>query len=465
MTTVQSRATSLDYTAFDGYIADAMPAWTEELLAFCAIPSEAGDTEALRAAADWVAARLRRLGATVDVVERDGAPPLVVGELGAGRTLLAVQHYDVQPAVPLELWTSPPYQPEVRDGRLYARGASDNKGELLARIWAVEAYLATIGDLPCRLRFLVQGEEEGGGANFGPLLDLRPGLREADGVLSEGGEIDGHGRPVVYGGVRGMVSFELVCRTIDYDAHSSLANLLPNAASRLVMALSTFWDAEGVPQITGLEEGVRPPTATDRALIEGSPLDEIDDLFGEYGTDRLVAGRRGVEALEVLTFGTTCNVQGLWSGYSGPGDKTITPAEAHARIDIRLIPSQQPDAVVAAVRRHLAGRGFGDIELIVSDESYPAWWTQADDPIIAAAIRASEAVLGTTAVQRLSAPGTEPLYDVCAPGNLPATSLGSSDEEARMHAPDESWSLAGAALAARMTARFFDEFAAIEEMP
>ncbi len=463
MTASQSRVTARDYAAFDRYIADAMSAWTDELVAFCAIPSEAGDAAALRAAGEWCAARLRRLGAVVDVVEKDGAPPLVVGGLGAGRTLLAVQHYDVQPAVPLELWTKPPYEPEVRGGRLYARGASDNKGELLARIWAVEAYLATLGDLPCRLRFLIQGEEEGGGSNFGPLLDLRPGLREADGVLSEGGEIDAHGRPVVYGGVRGMVSVELVCRTIAYDAHSSLANLLPNAASRLVAALATLWDAEGAPQIAGLEDGVRPPTAADTALLEGSPIDEIRDLFGVYGTDRLVAGREGLEALELLTFGTTCNLQGLWSGYTGPGDKTITPAEAHARLDVRLVPSQQPDVVVAAVRRHLENHGFGDIELIVSDENYPAWWTPADDPIIGAAIRASEAVLGTTAIQRLSAPGTEPLYDVCAEGNLPATSLGSSDDQARMHAPDESWSLAGAALAAQMTGRFFDEFAAIEE--
>ena len=440
-----------------------MPRWTDELLAFCAIPSEAGDTVALLAAASWITERLQRLPAIVDVVEKDGAPPLVVGELGAGRTLLAVQHYDVQPAVPLELWTSPAYQPEVRDGRLYARGASDNKGELMARIWAVEAYLATFGDLPCRLRFLIQGEEEGGGANFGPLLDMRPGLREADGVLSEGGEIDGHGRPVVYGGVRGMASFELVCRTIAYDAHSSLANLLPNAASRLVMALSTFWDAEGVPRIEGLDDAVRRPTAADTAILAATPTEEIDDLFPVYGIGRLVAGRRGAEALEVLTFGTTCNLQGLWSGYTGPGGKTITPAEGHARLDIRLVPSQDPDAVLEAVRRHLAGHGFADIEVIASDENYPAWWTPSDDPIIAAAIRASEAVLGTTAVQLLSAPGTEPLWDVCAAGNLPAVSLGASDDDARMHAPDESWSLAGAALAAQMTARFLDEFAAIKE--
>jgi acetylornithine deacetylase/succinyl-diaminopimelate desuccinylase-like protein len=440
-----------------------MPGWTDELLALCAIPSEAGDAVALREAADWIAERLRRLSATIDIVERNGAPPLVIGELGTGRTLLAVQHYDVQPAVPLELWTSPPYQPEVRDGRLFARGASDNKGELLARIWAVEAYLATIGDLPCRVRFIVQGEEEGGGANFGPLLDLRPGVREAEGVLSEGGEIDGHGRPVVYGGVRGMVSFELVCRTIAYDAHSSLSNLLPSAAIRIIQALSTFWDDEGVPVIDGLDDAVRRPTAADAALVAATPTEEIDDLFQAYGVDRLVAGRRGAPALEAVTFGTTCNLQGLWSGYTGPGGKTITPAEGHARLDIRLVPSQEPEAILAAVRRHLAGHGFGDIEVIASDENYPAWWTPSDDPIIAAAIRASEAVLGTTAVQQLSAPGTEPLWDVCAAGNLPAVSLGASDDDARMHAPDESWSLAGAALAARMTARFLDEFAAIKE--
>jgi succinyl-diaminopimelate desuccinylase len=260
-----------------------------------------------------------------------------------------------------------------------------------------------------------------------------------------------------------MVSFELVCRTIAYDAHSSLANLLPSAASRLVMALSTFWDTEGVPRIEGLDDAIRRPTPADAALVAATPTEEIDDLFQVYGVDRLVAGRRGAVALEAVTFGTTCNLQGLWSGYTGPGGKTITPAEGHARLDIRLVPSQEPEAILAAVRRHLAGHGFGDIEVIASDENYPAWWTPSDDPIIAAAIRASEAVLGTTAVQQLSAPGTEPLWDVCAAGNLPAVSLGASDDDARMHAPDESWSLAGAALAAQMTARFLDEFAAIKE--
>lgn len=451
-----------DFAAFDRYVVDHMAAWTEELADFCRIPSEAADLGALRAAARWIAERLRRAGATVDVVELGDAPPLVVGEVGAGRTLLAVQHYDVQPAVPLELWTTGPYEPKVRGGRLYARGADDNKGELLARVWAVEAYLATIAELPCRVRFLVQGEEEGGGANFRPLLAARPGLIEADGALMEGGEIDAQGRPVIYGGVRGMVGFELVCRTIAYDAHSSLANLLPNATIRLVRALATFWDDEGVPAIPGLDAQVTEPTTTQLAVLSSFPDETMDELPATYGIDRLVAGRRGSEAARAYTFGTTLNVQGLWSGYSGPGEKTITPAEARARIDIRLVPDQDPEAILDLVRGHLERLGFGDIELIPFLENYRAWWTPPDHPIHAAAMRASAAALGAPAVQQLSAAGTEPMYDVCAPANLPATSLGASDDDVRAHAPDESYSLAGAAAAVRMTGRFFDEFARID---
>src|SRR5687768_16994212 len=158
-----NRTPSPTFDAFDRLVAERMPAWTAELEALCRIRSEAVDPAGLRQAADWVAARLRRAGGEVDLVELDGVPPLVVGEIGNGPLVLnAVQHYDVQPAAPLELWTTPPYEPDVRGGRLYARGASDNKGQLLVRIQAMEAYREAVGELPCRIRFLVEGEEESG---------------------------------------------------------------------------------------------------------------------------------------------------------------------------------------------------------------------------------------------------------------------------------------------------------------
>lgn len=458
-----------DYAAFDRYVEEHMPAWTEELAEICRFPSEAVNRQALRDNAAWVADRLRRLGddVEVDVVTIDGedVAPLVLGEVGCapgiGPSLVAVQHYDVQPAVPLELWTTPPYEPQIRDGRLFARGAADDKGELMARIWAVEAYRATIGELPCRVRFLVEGEEEGGGANLGRLLDLRPNARRADGALIEGGDIDVRGRPRVFGGVRGMVALHLVCRTIAYDAHSSLSNLLPSASVRMAQALATLFDADGAPAIEGLDTGVRPPSAAQLAALGAIPDEDVDDLLEVYGIDRFIGGLRGQDAIRRLRLSPTCNIQGLWSGYTGPGGKTITPAEAHARLDIRLVPDQEPAVIADVVRRHLAKHGFGEIELTMFDFSYRAWWTEPDHPIVQAAVRASESVLGKPAILDLSSPGTAPMHEACGPFKVPATSLGGSDDDVRVHAPDESFSLAYAAAATRMTARFFDEFAAM----
>jgi acetylornithine deacetylase/succinyl-diaminopimelate desuccinylase-like protein len=449
------------YDELDRYVDDHMAAWTAELIELCSIGSEAADRAALQGAADWTAARLRRVGAAVDLVELDGVPPLVVGDVGSGPILNAVQHYDVQPAVPLDLWATGPYDPEVRDGRLYARGAADNKGELMARIWAVEAYRAAIGELPCRVRFLIEGEEESGSEHFGRLLDQRTGLREAAGALIEGGGIDLRGRPQVVGGTRGMVGSELVCRTIRYDAHSSLSNLLPSAAIRMVKALATFWDSDGNPIVPGLRDGVLPPTRAQLDVLAAIPDDAIDDLRGVFGIDRFLGGRSGQEAIRALTLEPTCNLQSIWSGYTGPGGKTITPAEAHARLDLRLVPDQEPDRVIAAVRAHLDAQGFGDIEVRPFSFQYRAYWTPPDHPILAAAIRVSEEVLGKPAIHDLSAPGTAPMHVVCASGNVPVTSLGGSDDECRAHAPDERFRLDYAAAAVRMTGRFFDAFATL----
>ena len=455
----------MDYAAFDRYVAEHLEAWTGELAEFCSIPSEASDPAALVAAADWIADRYRALGhgATVDVVTNPGDPPLVVAEIGAGRTILALQHYDVQPAAPWHLWTTPPYQPDVRNGRLYARGACDNKGELMARIWGLEAYLATLEEIPCRVRFLTQGQEEGGGDSFPRLLALRPGILEGDAALSEGGGLDAEGRPIVFAGVRGMVTVELVARTIAYDAHSSLANLLPSAAIRMVKALQTFWDAEGVPAIDGLKAQVRPPTPAQLAVLESAPEGELEaELFPEFKIDRFVAGLTGQAAERVLALDPTVNVQGLWSGYTGPGGNTITPAEAHARIDIRLVPDMDPVTTVATVRRHLERHGFGDVEVVENDDRYRAWWTSPDHPLIQASVRASEAVTGKPAVLNVSAAGTEPMWDVAAAHDLPMTTIGATDPDIRVHAPDESYSLENAAMAARMFGRFLDEFAGLD---
>ena len=455
-----------DYTLLDRYIEERMPAWTEELAEFCRFRSESGDPEGLRGAADWIAGRLGRLGASVDVVELPGhpdVPPLVVGEIGDGpRTLNAVQHYDVQPSVPLDLWTTPPYEPTVRDGRLYARGATDNKGELMPRVWAIEAYLATIGPLPCRVRFLVEGEEEYGSGHLDALLDLRPGIREVEGALIEGGGVDLTGRPEIVGGVRGIVVIELVCRTIAYDAHSSMATVLPSAPVRMAQALASFYSTDGVPVVVGLDKGIRAPSAAQLAIVDATPPDVVDEIRTEYQISRLIGGLDGTAAIRAMTFAPTLNIQGLWSGFIGPGDKTITPAEAHARLDILIVPDQDPADIVAAIREHLARGGFSDIE-IVGEESEPAYWTRADDPMLDAATRVSESVFDMPSVRYVSMPGVAPMWQVCGRDKIPMTSLGGGASDCRAHAPDENVHLGYAAKAAQVTARFLDEFAAIPE--
>ena len=454
-----------DFTAFDALVPQRIPTWTAELVEFLRIPSEGGDVANLRAAADWTADRLRRAGAAVEIIEVADAPPLVVGELGNGpRTLNAVQHYDVQPAAPHELWTTPAYEPAVRGGRVWARGATDNKGELLPRLWALEAYRDAIGPLPCRVRFLVEGQEETGSNALDALLDVSPRLREADAALIEGGGLDLSGRPGIDGGGKGIVVLGLNLRTMAHDAHSSLSVVLPNAGHRMVQALATFWDADGRPAIDGLDAGKRAPSQAQRDALAALDLGQLDDIRADWQVDRFLGGLDGLAAAEALTFETTLNLQGLWAGHTEPTPKTVTPAEAHARLDIRIVPDQRPAAIVEAVRRHLDGHGFADIEVVMR-EGEPAWWTPPDHVVIATAARVSSEVAGQEATIGVSMPGTVPMSQVCERHRVPATTLGAGRADCRAHAPDENIRIDDLAAATRMMGRFVDALARLPEVP
>jgi acetylornithine deacetylase/succinyl-diaminopimelate desuccinylase-like protein len=453
------------FEAFDRVVEERLDRWTQELVEFLAIPCEGGDTEGLRRAADWTADRLRRLGATVEILEVDGAPPLVVGEIGDGpRTLSAVQHYDVQPASPLELWTTPPYEPAIRDGRVWARGATDNKGEFLPRVWAVEAWLEAIGPLPCRVRYLVEGQEETGSGALDALLDLRPHLREADAALIEGGGLDLRDKPGIAAGGKGITVVELHVRTMRVDSHSSVSRLLPNAGARMVAALATLWDADGRPVVEGLDDGVRPPTDAQRATAAATDMRDLDDMLAHQGLAAFIGGIEGVEAVEAMTFEPTLNLQGLWAGHTGTTPKTVIPAEAHARIDMRMVPDQRPEHVVGALRRHLDAHGFADVE-IVGREGEPAWWTPTDHPLVLAAGAASEDVTGHAPDYYVSMPGTVPMFQVCAEHRVPLTTLGAARDDCDAHAPDENIRIGDLALATRITGRFLDRFARLPDVP
>jgi len=447
----------VSYEKFDKLVADRTKQWTDELSDYCRIPCETAQLPELKRGAKWTADRLRKAGAKVELIEKPGVAPLVVGELGSGsRTLICVQHYDVQPAAPLDLWTTPPYEPAIRDNKLFARGVSDNKGQFLIRVQAAEAYQDAIGPLPIKIRFLVEGEEESSSRHFNSMLQERPDLTAGDGSLQEGGGLDAQDRPTLICGVRGILYVELSVKTLSYDAHSGGASLYENAAWRLVDALATLRKADGTVTIDGFYDDVRKPSDKQIAHLKTIPFEEAK-LKAIYGAKRFVGGKSGLDAQIAQLFAPTCNIAGIWSGWTGDDAKTITPAEAHVKIDMRLVPDQDPDTIERKLRAHLDKRGFDDIVIKNWGSEHP-YWGPVDAPIVDAAERASMAVYGSKPLRLFSSPGTAPQYQVCNPQKLPMVAIGYSHPDSRVHAPDENVRLDLMPKAAMTLGRFFDEF-------
>ncbi len=450
----------MDFSSFDRLVDERTPRWTQDLIEYCRIPSETAHPEPLRAAAVWTAERLRKLGAKTDTVELEGVPSLVLGEIGAGpRTVICVQHYDVVPAAPVGLWSSPPFEPAIRGGYLFARGSSDNKGSFLARLHAVEAYSEAFGELPCRVRFLVEGEEESGSRHLSQLLALRADFLKADAALNETGYIDMQGRPLITCGLRGMLYVELSVRSLARDIHSEMAMLLPNAAERLTHALATLKGADDRISVPGFYDEVRKPTPEELAHLGTLPFEEAA-LKQLHGAAAFVGGQSGFDAQVATMFEPTCNISGIWAGWNGPDMKTVIPAEAHAKLDMRLIPDQNPHRIRECLRRHLDAQGFADIRMKTFADESP-WWTPVSHALAQAAAGASEETLGIGAIRIMSSMSTAPMYQVCSAHRLPAVGFGTTHTDCRAHAPDENVSLDLMAKATKVFGRFLARFAAM----
>ncbi len=442
----------------DRWIAEHQEPFTNELRELCAIPSEATDPAALDRAAGWCMDRMRAAGCATREVRLPDVPALAVGEAGSGkRTLIAVQHYDVQPAVPLELWTSPPYEPEVRDGAMYARGVSDNKGHLLLRIQAIEAHRAVLGELPIRVRFLIEGQEEGGSVDLGRLLDKDPHLTDGDGALKEGGAIDPEGRPSISCGNKGILYVQLHARTLALDAHSAGATHLPNAAWRLHGALATLVDERGRILIDGFYDDVTPVSPADRERYAAQPW-EAAEIRRIYGIDRFAWGRDEREAHLASAFEPTCNICGIWSGYTGSKTKTVIPSEAFCKIDLRLVPEQDPDKLAKLLRAHLDRHGFTDVEVDYV-EGERAYRGAVDDPLVKACASVAEEAFGKPALVIPNNAGTSPMWLVSHTRRLANATLGMGHVGSAAHAPNENVILRNYWRALRATARLYSEYA------
>lgn len=447
----------------DQYLTNHLDASMEEVKRLCAQPSVSARREGIDECATLVAEILRRHGFAAQIFQTPGHPVVVGTAKGqAARTLLCYNHYDVQPPEPLELWTTPPFQPEIRDGALYARGAKDDKGEFIARLAAVDAVRAAHeGQLPCNITFVVEGEEEIGSRHFADFVLAHTDLLAAQGAIWEEGSIDSRGAPVCWLGPRGLLYVELAVSTMTRDAHSGSAHVLPNAAWRLLRALATLKDERERVLIPGFYDDALPMSDRERVIIEryydGGAAEAASRAA--YGIEQFVNGLSGLAWTEAV-FNPTCNVAGLTAGYQGPGSKTVIPAQASAKVDFRLVPDQDPRDILTKLRRHLDQQGFTDVTVTtLGGMGYP-YKQDPENPLIQLSLRAGKEVYGKAGRVVPLIGGTSPVYAIARPlGNIPVISPGVGYWDNKTHAPDEHVRLKDFQNAARHIGRIFDGFA------
>jgi acetylornithine deacetylase/succinyl-diaminopimelate desuccinylase-like protein len=319
----------------------------------------------VRECAALIVDRMRAIGMDARTMETDGQP-VVFGELRAARadapTLLIYNHYDVQPAEPLEEWHHPPFAAEIDGDRIIGRGATDAKGNLVCHLAAAEAFLRAADGPPVNLKFLFDGEEESGSPSLPAFVEEHRNLLRCDYTLSFDGGFDPSDRPTITLGSSGLLYVQLDCQGASKDLHSARARLVPNPAWRIVWALGTLKGANERIMIDGFYDDVLPPDQDERRLLEEYTWDNAAQRR-HLGVDHFLTGVTGTAALERLLFQPTCNIAGFAAGYAGEGTKTVLPHLARAHLDFRLVWRQDPNDILIKLNQHLDRHGYGDIRV------------------------------------------------------------------------------------------------------
>lgn len=398
--------------------------------------------------------------AKVSVFRETGAAPLIVAEFpGASpRTLLFYNHYDVQPPEPLDEWTTPPFQPTIREGKLYGRGVADNKGDLISRLSAVKTLQHVHGQLPCRVKFIIEGEEESGSVHFENYVTAHRAALAGDACIWEFGSRDTKERLLLVAGVKGICYLDLSVDVASVDLHSSYGAIVEGAPMRLIWALSTLKDpATGRIRVPGFYDRVRPPTTRELEIARSLPFDE-DEFTSVFGVKGFLGGKTGDAAHYDLLFMPTCTVAGFFSGYTGPGSKTVLPRRATAKVDFRMVPDQDPHEIATLVGRHFAAHGFEDVSshLLGGERAYRS---DLDDPFIRLVARVAGEATGREVLLTPTTAGTGPMYPVGRTLGVPIVSLGGGYWGSRAHAPNEHIRLTDFEETVNMMARIIQAFA------
>ena len=435
----------------------------EELFEFLRIPSVSARSEHrgdMTRAAEWLAASMRDAGLSAEILPT-GGHPVVLGEwLGAGedaKTVLVYGHYDVQPAEPLDLWQSPPFEPVLRDGKIFARGSVDDKGQIFLHIKALQAHLATRGKLPVNVIVMVEGEEEVGSDHLAPFIERHRDRLACDYVVISDSSMFAPGQPSILSSLRGLAYFEITTQGPTGDLHSgSYGGAVVNPAMALARILSTFHDDQWRVAIPGFYDSVREWGTEAREQIRALPFDE-KQFLDEVGAPAL-GGERGYSTLERLWTRPTCEVNGLLSGYTGEGAKTVLPARAMAKVSCRLVPDQDPDEIERLMRAHVERVAPAGVTVTVTPlHGGRPWRAELEGPLFDAARRALASAFGREPVTTGEGGSIPVVGDFQRLLKVPVLLMGFGLPGENAHAPNEWMSDENFVRGMRAAAGFWEE--------
>ncbi len=452
----------------DTYLRSHAGRFEDELCELLRIPSVGVDLECRRhmhRAAAWLAEQLRPLGLATETIATDGHP-LVYAEspkVPGAPTALIYGHYDVQPADPLDLWISPPFDPTRRDGNIYARGATDDKGQVFTHIKSVEAWMNAEGGLPVNVKFIIEGEEEVGSRSLEKFIGEHADRLACDCVVVSDGAQFGPNRPAITYGLRGIAYCELRLQGPNRDLHSgSFGGSITNPANALASVLAGLVDRRGKIQVPGFYDDVVPITNRERKQFAALKFDE-EEYFEQLGVDGAV-GEQGYTTLQRRWARPTYDINGLSSGYQGEGAKTVLPATATAKFSFRLVPNQDPEKITAGLRARLAELCPTGIEIeLVEQYGSPGVLVPLDSPYIAAAARAIEYAFSTPPVyirEGASIPIVAAFHETLKADTL---LLGWGQNDDNTHSPNEKFSLADFHRGIKASARLWRELSDIRK--
>jgi acetylornithine deacetylase/succinyl-diaminopimelate desuccinylase-like protein len=452
-------------TATDAFVRENQSRFLVELKEFLRIPSISTLPENradIDRAAAFVADSLRSAGMENVEIIPTGKHPLVYADWmhAPGKpTVLCYGHYDVQPADPLELWHTPPFEPTERDGNLYGRGTADDKGQMYMHIKAVEALRAVNGTLPLNVKFLVEGEEEVGGASIARYVAEQPEKLKADVALVSDTALYAEGIPTLCIGLRGLVYLEVEASGPMRDLHSGLyGGAAPNAVYGLIELLAKAKNADGVIQIPGIYDDVEEPAAAELESWKGLPFEEAEFLAKEVGSTRLT-GEPDRTVLERVWSRPTFEVHGIAGGFTAAGAKTVIPAKATAKVSIRLVPRQDPDRVVASFRDWVSGNTPAGIRTEVRLLSAgPGLVVDPGHPAIQVAARAFGDIFQRPTVFTRSGGSIPIVGDFATHLGIPTILMGFGLPDDGLHSPNEKYKIENYYLGIMTIAHFFEQY-------